>query len=81
MCLAIPGRVESWDEEQGIKMAWIDYGGMRRRVCLEYTPEAVPGDYVIVHAGFAISVLDHQSAKESLDVLHQLAEAQRGLEA
>ncbi|MCB1051796.1 MAG: HypC/HybG/HupF family hydrogenase formation chaperone [Acidobacteria bacterium] len=74
MCLAIPGRIDQIVNEFGLRMAWIDYGGTRRKVCLEYTPEANEDEYVIVHAGFAISVLDETAARETLDALHALGE-------
>ncbi|MCB1043128.1 MAG: HypC/HybG/HupF family hydrogenase formation chaperone [Acidobacteria bacterium] len=74
MCLAIPGKVISRGVERDVLMACIDYGGTRRQICLEYTPEAQVGDYVIVHAGFAISLMDAKSAQESLDVLRSWAE-------
>ncbi|MEV6348799.1 HypC/HybG/HupF family hydrogenase formation chaperone [Actinoplanes sp. NPDC051851] len=63
MCLAVPGRVAEVD---GTPMAQVDVGGVRKEVCLQYVPGAAPGDYVIVHAGFAIQRLDEQSARETL---------------
>lgn len=78
MCLAVPGRIDSFEQDHGLLMAWVDYGGTRRRVCVEYAQEAGVGDYVIVHAGFAISILDEGSALESLEVLRQLANSQGG---
>ena len=66
MCLGVPGRIESVSDDRGVPMASIDFGGVSKRVCLAYVPDAVVGDYAIVHAGFAISRLDEESAKESL---------------
>jgi hydrogenase expression/formation protein HypC len=72
MCLGIPGKiveVAQADESQLMRMGKVDFGGITREVCLAYVPEAQVGDYVIVHTGFAISQLDEQEAKETLDLL------------
>ncbi len=66
MCLAVPGRVMSVGEQDGQRMAQVDFGGVRKEVCLDYVPEAVIGEYVIVHVGFAIQRLDEKSAQETL---------------
>jgi len=72
MCLGLPGRVIELDDDRGVQMATVDFGGATRRVCLAYTPDAQFGDYVIVHAGFAISILDEQAAAESLELFEEL---------
>ncbi len=72
MCLAIPGEVTELYEEAGILMGRVNFGGARREVCLAYVPEVRVGQYVIVHAGFAISVLDEQEAQESLALLAEV---------
>lgn len=69
MCLAVPGEVEEIFEADGLKMAKINFGGIRRSVCLEYTPDASPGEYVLVHVGFAISVIDKQEAERTFELL------------
>jgi len=74
MCLAIPGKVLEIYEEDGLRMGLIDYSGTRNRTCLEYVPETGVGQYVIVHAGFAISVLDEEEARISLEVWNQASE-------
>jgi len=74
MCLAIPGRVLEKTEENGLVMGLIDYAGMRNKACLTYTPEAEVGDYVIVHAGFALQVLNEDEAEASLRELSRLAD-------
>ena len=51
MCLAIPGRVIETLESDGLRMARVSFGGMVKQVCIEYTPDAEPGDYVLVHVG------------------------------
>jgi len=66
MCLAVPGRILSIAEVDGTLMAEIDFGGVRKDVCLQYTPDAAVGEYVVVHVGFAIQHLDEASARETL---------------
>ena len=70
MCLAVPARIESIDGQQ----AKVDIGGVRRTIGLWLTPEATVGDYVYLHAGYAISILDEEEALESLRLLRELAE-------
>ncbi|MEZ5096857.1 MAG: HypC/HybG/HupF family hydrogenase formation chaperone [Nocardioides sp.] len=72
MCLAVPGRVESVFDESGTVMAQVDFGGVRKKVCLAYLPETDVGEYVIVHVGFAIQRLDEESAKETLATFERL---------
>jgi hydrogenase expression/formation protein HypC len=69
MCLAIPSKVVSIENE----MAVIDVDGVTRTASLLLVPDAVVGDYVIVHAGFAIHTLDEKTALESLDLLREAA--------
>ncbi len=66
MCLAVPGRVVSVTEREGTTMAEVDFGGLRKEVCLAYIPDVQVDEYVIVHVGFAIQRLDEASAKETL---------------
>ncbi|WP_378028107.1 HypC/HybG/HupF family hydrogenase formation chaperone [Actinoplanes sp. GCM10030250] len=66
MCLAVPGRVLSLAEVDGVPMAEVDFGGVRKNVCLQYIPDAGVGEYVVVHVGFAIQRLDEASARETL---------------
>ena len=75
MCLAVPGRVRQVSEQDGLPMGKVEFGGILKDVCLAYTPEAEVGDYVIVHVGFAISVLDEVEAKETLACLEELSQA------
>jgi hydrogenase expression/formation protein HypC len=70
MCLAIPALVTSVDGFE----AQVEVGGIGRRISLRLTPEAQVGDYVYVHAGFSISVVDEEEALESLRILRELAE-------
>lgn len=72
MCLGIPGRVTGLFDQHGAKMGRVDFGGVVKAVCLEYVPEVVMGDYVIVHVGFAITRLDEESALETLEHLRAI---------
>lgn len=74
MCLAVPGKIVSVREDDPLlRMAKVSFGGVIKEVSLAYTPEAGPGDYVIVHAGFALNRIDEQEAQEILDMLAELA--------
>ncbi len=72
MCLAVPGRVVSVHEADGQTMAEVDFGGLRKEVCLAYIPDVQAGEYVIVHVGFAIQRLDEKSAQETLASFERL---------
>jgi hydrogenase expression/formation protein HypC len=72
MCLAIPGRVVDVDREDGVAMGKVDFGGTARRVCLEHVPDARPGDYVLVHVGFALSRIDEAEARRVFALLEEL---------
>lgn len=72
MCLAVPGKVLEISEENGLPMGLIDYAGARNTVCLAYTPEVEIGQYVIVHAGFALQILNEQEAADTLKLLTEL---------
>jgi len=78
MCLAIPGKVlEINQDAQGVRMAKTNFGGIVKQVCLEYTPEIEPGDYVLVHVGFALGKVDEAEAArtyKALEDMEQLAE-------
>ena len=67
MCLAVPGKILSMTDADALsRMGRIEFAGVVKEVSLAYVPEAQIGDYVIVHAGFAISVLDQEEARQSL---------------
>lgn len=66
MCLAIPGRVEEITAEGGLRVGRVNFGGVIKRVCLDYVPEVQVGDYTIVHVGFAISKIDEETAEQTL---------------
>jgi hydrogenase expression/formation protein HypC len=69
MCLGIPGQIVEITPQGLMRMGRVDFGGVVREVCLAYVPEAQLGDYVIVHAGFAISQLDEEEAQETLKLM------------
>lgn len=69
MCLAIPGQVLEAFERRGLRMARVRFGGVVREACLEYTPEAAVGDFVLVHVGFAISRVDAAEAARTYQLL------------
>ncbi len=73
MCLAIPGKVLETYEENGLPMGRIDFSGAQNTACLSYTPEAEVGSWVIVHAGFALQILNEEEAQASLKELTRLA--------
>jgi hydrogenase expression/formation protein HypC len=73
MCLAIPGRILTISGDDPLqRTARVDFGGIIKEVNLIYLPEAVTGDYVIVHAGFAISTLDAAEAGRVVDYLEEV---------
>ena len=71
MCLAVPALIKSVSGQQ----AEVDIEGVRREVSLQLTPDAKAGDYVLLHTGYAISVIDPAEAEETLKLLRQMAEA------
>ena len=72
MCLGVPGKLLEIREDRGTRMATVDFGGVTKDICLAYLPEAKVGDYTIVHAGFAITLLDEASALETLQMFADL---------
>ena len=75
MCLGVPGKViEIYSDALGIAMGRISFSGIVKEVCLAYVPEAQAGQYVVVHAGFAISLVDEQEAMEVFKMLEQMDE-------
>lgn len=75
MCLAIPGQIlEVRPDDHGVRMARADFGGIVKQVCLEYTPEAGEGDYVLVHVGFALHRIDEAEARRTYEALRELGQ-------
>ena len=75
MCLGIPGRITEVYPSEGLPMGMVDFGGVRREVCLAYVADEVEtGDYVVVHVGFAISKVDEEEARRTFKLLEELSE-------
>ncbi len=82
MCLAIPGKLLEVSSENGLRMGRVDYGGTVTTACLEYLPEAEVGQYVVVHAGFGLSVINEAEVERTLAIWKELYEsaAQQGVD-
>ena len=72
MCLAIPGKVAQIDEKDGVRCGRVQFGGITRQACLDFVPEVKEGDYVMVHVGFAISVVDKDEAERTYALLESM---------
>ena len=72
MCLAVPGKIVETYQADGLKMGKVDFGGVVRETCLEYVPQAEVGDYVIIHVGFAISMVSEEEAQATLETLREI---------
>jgi hydrogenase expression/formation protein HypC len=71
MCLSVPAKIVQVEKN----MAKAEVGGLLREISIDLCPEVAVGEYVLIHAGFAIQRLDEKEAKETLDLLKQLAES------
>lgn len=75
MCLGVPGKIVALDNNvEGMPMGKVSFGGIVKEVCLAYTPEAQIGDYVIVHVGFALSIVDEAEAQQVFAYLREMDE-------
>ncbi|MCF8368654.1 MAG: HypC/HybG/HupF family hydrogenase formation chaperone [Bacteroidales bacterium] len=74
MCLAVPGQIKKIDETGALRMAVVDFNGVEQDICIEWLPEANVGDYVLAHVGTALSMIDEESAKASLDAFDEIAD-------
>lgn len=74
MCLAIPGKVQEVYDRKGIRMAKVQFGGVMRETCIEYVPAARIGDYVLVHVGFALAVVDEEEARRTFALLEEMGQ-------
>jgi hydrogenase expression/formation protein HypC len=81
MCLAIPGKILTTEDRNGILTGRVQFGGITREICLDFLPEATVGDYVIVHVGFAISLVDREEAEKSYQLLEAMGLLQGELES
>ena len=79
MCLGIPGKVTKIYDQDNILMAAVDFDGVEQAVCVATTPEVALGQYVLVHAGFALSVLSDSEAEETFKILRDLQEFNKRL--
>ena len=79
MCLGVPGKLIDLYDDQGLRLGRVDFGGAVREVCLAYVPEAEVGAYVLVHVGFALSVLSEAEAQATLAVLREIADLETEL--
>ena len=74
MCLGIPGQIVDIRGDRGLPMGTVDFGGVRREVCLAYVADEVKeGDYVVVHVGFAISRVDEVEARRTYEMLREMS--------
>ena len=76
MCLGIPGQLTEIVVEEGLRMGKVRFSGVSRNVCLELVPDAVCGDFVLVHVGFALSRIDAKEAEQLSLLLDELAQAE-----
>jgi hydrogenase expression/formation protein HypC len=72
MCLAIPGKIVSVEERDGSRTGRVQFGGIVKQVCLDFVPEAALDDYVLVHVGFALTVVDREEAEKNLALLESM---------
>ena len=76
MCLAIPGKVVSVEQSNGLRVGRVQFGGIVRQASLDFVPEAEVGDYVMVHVGFAISRVDAAEAERTYQLLEEMGALQ-----
>jgi len=82
MCLGVPGKVvQVRRNDLGVHTGDVQFGGILKEVCLAFVPDVEPGDYVIVHAGFAISQVDETEAAATFEILKQMGELSELAEA
>jgi hydrogenase expression/formation protein HypC len=72
MCLAVPGQVMEIEKQGDLTMGKVSFGGTKKMICLDWVPEVKVGDYVIVHVGFALSIVDEKEALETLAMLDEI---------
>jgi len=72
MCLGVPGKITIINEMGGMKVGEVDISGVKRQVSFDLVPDCEEGQYVLVHAGFAIQIIDEEEAQETLRLLQDL---------
>ncbi len=76
MCLAVPGKILSIEGDNPLDIKGkVEFGGIAKEISLSYVPEAKVGEYVIVHAGFAINKIDEKAALETIEELRNIADS------
>jgi hydrogenase expression/formation protein HypC len=73
MCLAIPGKIISVSTDDGLRMAKVSFNGVIKNISVEWVPDAQPGNYVIVHAGSALTILNTREAEDTIEIFRQIA--------
>ena len=73
MCLAVPGQVIEIEHQEELAMGKVSFGGVKKMVCLDWLPEVKVGDYVIVHVGFALSIVDETEALETIAMIEEMS--------
>jgi len=73
MCLGIPGKVVETHREHGVLMGRVDFSGVSKSVCLEHVQEVKLGQYVLVHVGFALSIIDEEEARRVFEYLEGIS--------
>ena len=79
MCLAVPGKILDTEQIGDNRVGRVQFGDVTRQAYLDWVPEAQPGDYVLVHAGFALSRLDEAEAQRTCELLEQVLQNSDGL--
>ena len=74
MCLGIPGKITRTYRKSEIRMGEVSFEGVTKEVCLEHVLEAGPGDYVLVHVGFALSTIDEEEARQIFEMLESMSQ-------
>jgi hydrogenase expression/formation protein HypC len=72
VCLGIPGKVVAVEREDDVLMGKVEFGGVSKRVCLEHVADVRPGEYVVVHVGFALSKIDEEEARRVFAFLEEM---------
>jgi hydrogenase expression/formation protein HypC len=79
MCLAIPGKIIEIYEEDGLRMGRLDFGGLVRKACLQYIPDAEVGHYALIHVGFALAKIEADEAARTYALLASLGDIEAEL--
>ena len=74
MCLGVPAKIVEMYKKDGLQMARVDFGGVTREACLAYVPEAKVGDYCLIHVGFALNLISEEEARETMELLKEVAD-------